>query len=169
MIELVTKLEEYKYRIVEFDLYDGDTFYCKCDVQCRVKVDIGFDRFIYLDVCEEEVFTVRLYGYDTPELRDKRPAYKAAGQLAKQKVVDWVKMAQVRGDCYFLSQYYEKGKYGRPMGDLIDCDGNRVSEYLVENRLAVPYHGQNKAEIQSQHETNVQYLIDQGLINANSG
>ena len=99
-------------------------------------------------------------------MRDKRPEYKAAGYLAKEKVVEWVKMAQVRGDCYFLSQKYEKGKYGRPMGDLIDSDGNKVSDFLVENFLAVEYHGQNKADIQIEHEKNIRELIDRGLIDA---
>ena len=50
------------------------------------------------------------------------------------------------------------------MGDLVDADGRRVSEYLVAKRLAVPYHGQNKADIQAQHEANVQYLLAEGLI-----
>ena len=162
--EVIAKPDEYRYRIIDFDLYDGDTFYCHCDMSMKVKVDTGFGRFVTLDMKHEEKFTVRLYGYDTPELRGGTDQSKAAGQLAKAKVVEWVKMAQVRGDCWFVSQYYQKGKYGRPMGDLFDCDGNKVSTYLVENRLAVPYHGQAKAKIQAQHDENLQYLIEQGLI-----
>ena len=164
MLEIIAKPEEYRYLIEDFSLYDGDTFYCQCSMTATVKVDIGFERYVTLHVKEDERFTVRLYGYDTPEIRERRPDFKAAGKLAKEKVVEWVKMAQVRGDCYFLSQGYEEGKYGRPMGDLVDCDDNRVSEFLVKERLAVHYHGQNKADIQEQHRVNVEYLKSCGKI-----
>ncbi|MYH70839.1 MAG: thermonuclease family protein [Gammaproteobacteria bacterium] len=162
--DILAKPEEYRYRVFDFRLYDGDTYTCGAEVQYRIQVDLGFERTAYLDFTQHETFTVRLYGFDTPELRDKRPAHKAAGYLAKQAVVDWVNQAHARGDVYFLSEQYEKGKYGRPMGDLVDADGRRVSEYLVAKRLAVPYHGQNKADIQAQHEANVQYLLAEGLI-----
>ena len=162
VISVRAKPEEYKFRIIDFKLYDGDTFYCHCVMEANIEFDVGFERFITTQLMNEEKFTVRLFGFDTPELRDKRPRHKAAGYLAKEKVVEWVKMAQVRGDCYFLSEGYKKGKYGRPLGDLIDSDGNRVSTYLVANHLAVPYHGQSKADIQAQHEQNIAALVAAG-------
>jgi len=162
--EILAKPDEYRYRITDFALYDGDTYTVRAEVEYVIRVDLGFGRTATLDFVQEETFKVRLYGFDTPELRDKRPLHKAAGYLAREMVAEWVRQARTRGACYFLSEGYEKGKYGRPMGDLVDANGQRLSAYLVERRLAVPYHGQNKADIQAEHEANVQYLMESGEI-----
>lgn len=59
-----------RFKILEFSNYDGDSF--------DLTLDLGFNLVIHRKC--------RLEGADTPELRDKRPDYKAAAYLARDKV-----------------------------------------------------------------------------------
>lgn len=137
--------QSYIYKVLEWDHYDADSF--------NLTLDLGFNLVSHLKV--------RIYGIDTTELRDRRPDFKAFAYLAKRKAHDWVEMAQVRGDVFFKSENYS-GKYGRPLGDLIDNEGNRLTDFLKDERLAVAYHGQNKDELEEAHRANIRHLIEKG-------
>ena len=126
------------YRIIEWSHYDADSF--------SVTIDLGFELVSHIKV--------RIAGIDTTELRERRMDFKTLAYLAKEKAQDWVEMAEVRGDVFFASLNYS-GKFGRPLGDLLDSDGNRLTDFLMRERLAVPYEGQAKAMVESMHEDNI--------------
>ena len=121
--------------------YDGDTVSCIFDV--------GFG-ISYKN-------SVRLASVDTPELRGGTPLTKAAARLAR----DTVKLLIEEGKEIIFHSTVWSGKYGRPVGEIF-VDGVSLSEYLIKNRLGVPYGG--GARSQEAHEENARYLLSQGLI-----
>ena len=138
---------DYTFKILEFSNYDGDSF--------DLTLDLGFDLIIHRKV--------RINGIDTPELRGGTEDSKAAGRLAKRLATEWVQLAIEKGGAYFESQCYT-GKFGRPLGDIINTDGYSLSNYLEYNRYAVPYEGQAKKDIQYMHDSNIKYLKETGEI-----
>ena len=100
--------------------YDGDTF--------KLEIDLGFAIKHYA--------AIRLDGVDTPELRGGTLLTKAAAKFARDEARDFVDVAD---ELIFHSKVW-KGKYGRPVGDLI-CDGMPLSQHLINMRLGVPYDG----------------------------
>ena len=68
------------------------------------------------------------------------------------------------GETYKL-RTIKKGKFGRYLGT-IKLKGKRgtINDLLIESLLAVPYHGQNKREIQAAQESNRKELVRQGLL-----
>ena len=137
----------YKFKILDFSNYDGDSF--------DVTLDLGFDLIYHSKV--------RIQGVDTPELRGGTDVSKAAGNLAKVLATDFVCEAMNVGKAFFVSETY-RGKFGRPLGDIVDSGGNSLREYLIANRLGVPYHGEAKSRIQDQHTANYEYLKREGKI-----
>ena len=133
---------DYQCKIVR--VVDGDTV--------DVDIDLGFDTWR----CGERI---RLYGVDTPECRTLDAEEKAAGFLAKEFVEDALHV----GGTYRL-QTKEKGKFGRSLGTIYLTDDTSINAALVTEHLAVPYTGQNKNEIQAQHQANFQILKDKWLI-----
>ena len=133
---------DYQCKIVR--VVDGDTV--------DVDIDLGFDTWR----CGERI---RLYGVDTPECRTLDAEEKAAGFLAKEFVEDALHV----GGTYRL-QTKEKGKFGRYLGTIYLTDDTSINAALVTEHLAVPYTGQNKNEIQAQHQANFQILKDKWRI-----
>ena len=121
--------------------YDGDTLRC-----C---FDLGFGMRYWN--------SIRLASVDTPELRGGTDLTKAAGRLARDRVRELVEVAN---EIVFHSTVWA-GKYGRPVGELY-IDGASLSQYLIDNRLGVPYDG--GARSQTAHELNAQYLLDNGKL-----
>ena len=134
----------YDYQCTIVRVVDGDTV--------DVDIDLGFDTWR----CGERL---RLYGIDTPECRTRDAEEKAAGFLAKEFVEDALHV----GGIYRL-QTKEKGKFGRYLGTIYLTDDTSINAALVTEHLAVPYTGQNKNEIQAQHQANFQILKDKWLI-----
>ena len=143
----------YVYEALDITNYDGDSF----RLTVRKKWDFGFKIY----VTQEHEIATRIKGVDTPELRDRRPDFKAAGYLARDQARFW--LSEMNGPIRFISMD-KPDKYGRALGDLIDQDGNKLSSFLLVNRYGVPYHGQNKAAVEEVHEKNIQYLIEKGEI-----
>ena len=142
----------YVYEAVELTNYDGDSF----RLTVRKRWDFGF----HIHVTQEYAIATRIKGVDTPELRDKRPDWKAAGYLARDRARSWVAGGAVR----FISMD-KPDKYGRALGDLEKLDGGeRLSDYLLANNLGVVYEGQNKALVEQAHEVNIAVLKAAGLI-----
>ena len=142
----------YVYEAVEITNYDGDSF----RLTVRKRWDFGFN----IHVTQEYKIATRIKGVDTPELRDKRPDWKAAGYLARDLARSWV-----AGDAVRFISMDKPDKYGRALGDLEKVEsGERLSDYLLANNLGVVYEGQNKALVEAAHEDNIAYLKASGGI-----
>ena len=133
---------EYNCKIVR--VIDGDSIV--------VDIDLGFGLWIHGE-------SIRLFGVDCPECRSRDPKEKAAGLAAK----DFVKGLLHDGGTYTLTTK-EKGKFGRYLGVIMLSDKTSVNAALVTEHLAVPYHGQNKQEIEDAHAANYKILQEKGLI-----
>ena len=133
---------DYQCKIVR--VIDGDSII--------LDIDLGFSHWIHGE-------SVRLYCVDCPECRSRDKEEKAAGFLAKEFVEDALHV----GGTYRL-QTKEKGKFGRYLGTIYLTDDTSINAALVTEHLAVPYTGQNKKEIQAQHEANYQILKDKWLL-----
>lgn len=145
----------YTYEFDGVSNYDGDSF--------RLRIwklwDFGFNNIIR----QSQEISARIKGIDTPELRDDRPQWKAAAKLAREKAKEWVDLC---GDKFVSLD--KPDKYGRALGDFVCESGmeahSYLSEYLIAERLAVRYEGQSKDAVADQHQANINYLIEKGLL-----
>ena len=138
----------YEYTIKLNKVIDGDTIIAD--------IDLGFDVWL------KDQY-IRLNGLDAPEIKSKDKLHRAAGLLAKTKLTEILSSAKglsLKSDKFEA----EDDKYGRVMGTIwIDQETN-VNAYLLNNKLAVPYSGQNKAEIMKAHGANIEFLINNNLL-----
>ena len=133
----------YEYKAKVTKIVDGDTI--KCDI------DLGFDLFLSNQ-------TIRLYGIDTPESRTRDKEEKYYGNISKQFLNDYCP----KGSYITLRTHLDKkGKFGRILGELIVNKVN-LNEQMIEENLAVEYHGQSKEDIQKEHQVNRVALNRQG-------
>lgn len=110
---------------------DGDTIDCA--------VSLGFDVSVRQ--------RIRLYGVDAPESRTRDLEQKKYGKASKRFVKDFL------NSDYILLKTREKGKYGRYLGDF--CVNDKwLCDEMVKAHHAVPYYGQNKADIAAAHIRN---------------
>ena len=162
----------YTYEVTGIkSMYDGDSINVEVirshTLGGRI-MDFGFGDVIHIPeytVTKDMVVAVRMHGFDTPELRDKRANFKAAAYLAKEKARDWMDGA-LEGGRLFMYTYKDKtGKFGRYLANFHNLkDDSTLKGYLIDNQLAVPYHGQNKAEIEALHLANIEVLKERGEI-----
>jgi len=135
----------YSYRVKSITkIIDGDTFDCI--------LDLGFD--VLLEA------RVRMLGIDTPESRTSDAEEKVYGLLSKE----WLKH-NMHGEKIIISTQVdnEKGKFGRILG-IVFVDGKNLNEAMIEEHMAVGYHGENKDDVQDQHMKNRQILKEKGLV-----
>ena len=126
----------YEYDIVIARVVDGDTV--------DIWIDLGFDVQIFE--------RVRMAGIDTPESRTRDDREKIYGKMATARVEE---LLPVGNSFRAVSKSYDaRGKYGRAMLDFYLPDGRMLCQALLDEHLAVAYHGQNKAEIRVEHEAN---------------
>ena len=134
-------MHEYKSKVTK--IVDGDTI--KCDI------DLGFDIVLSNQ-------TIRLYGIDTPESRTKDLEEKFYGNISKQFLNDYCP----KGSYITLRTHLDKkGKFGRILGELIVNKVN-LNEQMIEENLAVEYHGQSKDDIGKEHLINRALLVRRG-------
>jgi len=134
----------YSYRVKSIvKIIDGDTFDCI--------MDLGFD--VLLEA------RVRMYGIDTPESRTRDLEEKKFGLLAK----DW--LGNHLNDDIVISTELdnEKGKFGRVLGT-VWTEGININEKMIDEHMAVRYHGQAKSDIEDEHLNNRQLLKEQGKV-----
>ena len=134
----------YSYRVKSIvKIIDGDTFDCI--------MDLGFD--VLLEA------RVRMYGIDTPESRTRDLEEKKFGLLAK----DW--LGNHLNDDIIISTELdnEKGKFGRVLGT-VWAEGININEKMIDENMAVRYHGQAKSDIEDEHLNNRQLLKEQGKV-----
>ena len=144
----------YEYRATVIKVVDGDTV--------DVDIDLGFGI-----VLSDE--RVRIAGIDTPESRTRDKEEKKFGLAAKARV------KQLLGKtCVLKTQINKdgedmKGKFGRILGDFNVYDSatdrwRMLTEILVSEGHAVPYHGQNKEDVQKAHLANRVKLLEDGVV-----
>ena len=129
----------YEYNAVVEKIVDGDTV--------DMRIDLGFSVWV-MERC-------RLLGIDTPESRTRDMREKKFGKLATHRVKELLQ----KGSTYTIKTKFDsKGKFGRTMVDVNLPGGETICNLLVSERLAVPYHGENKDEIRKLHEKNWDWL-----------
>ena len=132
------------YRADITRVVDGDT--------CDVTLHLGFD-ILYKG-------RVRLTGIDTPESRTRDLEEKKFGLASKEYFKEWV----ARFDSV-LVESTEKGKFGRILGRIYNPDMSECyNDKSIEDHPAVPYNGENKDLVESQHMANREWLTEQGLV-----
>jgi micrococcal nuclease len=104
-------------------IYDGDTI--------RVTIHA------WPAVAGERI-PVRLYGIDTPEMRDKRPRVYKLARSAKQFSV-----TQLRNAKHIELRQIRRDKYFRLLAE-VWVDGRNLSDLLLKAGLAKPYFGGKK-------------------------
>ena len=138
----------YEYRARINRVVDGDTV--------DVDIELGFGV-----VLTDE--RVRIMGIDTPESRTSDKVEKLFGKAAKAK------LQELLGDVSILKTQIAKdgedmkGKFGRVLGDF-KCGDKTVTEIMIEEGHAVPYHGQAKEDILEQHLRNRVRLVTDGVV-----
>ena len=135
----------YEYSITIDRVVDGDTV--------DIWIDLGFDVRIFE--------RVRMAGIDTPESRTRDLREKKFGKIATARVMELLPVGET-----FLavsSSYDARGKFGRAMMDFELPEGKMLCQTLMDEHLAVPYHGQNKKDIRAEHEANYDILEAQGI------
>ena len=134
----------YEYRTKIRRIVDGDTV--------DVDIDLGFGMILSKQ-------RIRLYGIDTPESRTRDKEEKFYGELASRFLKDQCK----KGSCITLRTYLDKkGKFGRILGEII-VDGVNINQLMIEEHMAVEYHGQTKIDIHKEHLFNRQKLTRAGI------
>jgi len=140
----MTQPSPYSYRVKSIvKIIDGDTFDCI--------MDLGFD--VLLEA------RVRMAGIDTPESRTRDLEEKKFGLLAKEWLIE-----HLNDDIIISTQLdNEKGKFGRVLGT-VWAEGTNINEKMIEEHMAVRYHGQAKSDVEVEHMKNRQILTEQGKI-----
>jgi micrococcal nuclease len=133
------------------EVIDGDTV--------DVDIDLGFGIIL----TDERI---RIMNIDAPETRTSDPIEKIFGYAAKDR------LEQLLGKEAILITHDDKhgedmkGKFGRILGDF-RVGEKTVTEILVEEGHAVPYYGQNKADIEVAHLSNRNKLMQEGVVDPN--
>ena len=139
----------YTYNAKVIKITDGDSI--------RMDIDLGFG--VHLLGNSGRGMDIRLFGIDCPEVRTRCRAEKAHGLLAKACVQEHLQV----GETYQITTR-EQGKFGRYLAIICLSKRRTINDLLVKSLLAVPYHGQNKKEIQAAHEKNRVKLRQMGSL-----
>ena len=136
----------YEYKCTVDRVVDGDTI--------DVTLDLGFS-VLYKT-------RVRLFGIDTPESRTRDKDEKARGKMSAA----FLKMAVEGADTVVIRTKLRdsKGKFGRVLGNVV-VDGENINQSMIDANLAVAYYGQSKDEIEQEHLSNRQILIEKDCLN----
>ena len=140
----------YEYRAELIKVVDGDTV--------DVDIDLGFGVWLKNE-------RVRIMGIDTPESRTSDKVEKLFGLAAKNRVKKMLEKNIVLKTFAAKDGEDMKGKFGRILGDFyIESEGKLLTEVMIEEGHAVPYHGQSKDDIQVQHLANRERLVAKGVV-----
>ena len=139
---------EYKCKILK--VVDGDTV--------DIDIDLGFGMWMHKE-------RVRMMGIDTPESRTRDKVEKQFGLASKNRLQELLPVgsSQVLKTEIDRSGEDAKGKFGRILGDFL-IEEKRATEILIEEGHAVPYHGQSKDDVHTQHMANRERLLKEGKV-----
>ena len=138
---------EYDVRVIK--VVDGDTV--------DVDINLGFG----VELKDERV---RVMGIDTEESRTSDKVEDLFGETAKARVKELMKDGAKLITTEDKAGEDMKGKFGRILGDFRLPSGKTLTETLIEEHLAVPYHGQSKDDIRAQHLANRTVLLESGVV-----
>ena len=143
---------DYKCKVVK--IVDGDTV--------DVDIDLGFGVWMKKE-------RVRIMGIDTPESRTRDKVEKVFGLAAKQRLKELLGPNPVLRTQISKKGEDMKGKFGRILGDFDVYDAKKdawrpVTQIMIEEHHAVPYHGQSKEDIVFEHLRNRGILMEAGII-----
>jgi micrococcal nuclease len=139
---------EYKANLVK--VVDGDTV--------DVDIDLGFGVWM-----RDE--RVRIMGIDTPESRTSDKVEKLFGLAAKNRVKEMLESNVILKTFAAKDGEDMKGKFGRILGDFfIEAEGKLLTEVMIDEGHAVPYHGGSKDETQAAHMANRERLVAEGVV-----
>jgi len=138
---------EYDVKVV--NVVDGDTV--------DVDIYLGFG----VELKDERV---RIVGIDTEESRTSDEVEDLFGEKAKSRVKELMSEGAKLITTEDKHGEDMKGKFGRILGDFRLPSGKTLTETLIEEHLAVPYHGQSKDDILANHLSNRQILLETGVI-----
>jgi micrococcal nuclease len=127
-----------------------------------VDIDLGFNV-----VLRDE--RVRIAGIDTPESRTRDLEEKKFGLAAKYRVKELLGKTCTLKTQINKSGEDMKGKFGRILGDFNVYDAKTdswkmLTQVLISEGHAVPYHGQNKEDIKTAHLANRVKLLEEGIV-----
>ena len=108
-------------------VYDGDSITC----------DVTYPIIKNMRLVNTE--KIRIYGIDTPELRDKNLEIKALAY----EVRDYVRQALFEGRIIDLLLIDDNDKYGRLLAYVL-IDGNDFGAHLIIKGYAQEYYGGTK-------------------------
>lgn len=136
----------YAYRVKTIiKVVDGDTFDCI--------LDLGFN--VLLEA------RVRMAGIDTPESRTTDKTEKVFGLASKEYLKERITKAKTIVIKTEIAQELEK--FGRVLGHVF-ADGVNINQLMCQDGYAVAYWGQNKDDVQDEHQINRQRLLTEGKI-----
>lgn len=144
----------YDYRCKIVKIVDGDTV--------DVDIDLGFGVWMKKE-------RVRIMGIDTPESRTRDKVEKVFGLAAKQRLKELLGPNPVLRTQISKKGEDMKGKFGRILGDFDVYDAKKdawrpVTQIMIEEHHAVPYHGQSKEDIVFEHLRNRGILMEAGIV-----
>lgn len=139
----------YEYRCKVLKVVDGDTV--------DVDIELGFGVVL----ADERV---RIMGIDTPESRTSDKVEKIFGLAAKHRLEELLGETAILRTQISKDGEDMKGKFGRILGDFVAPDGRMITEIMIEEGHCVPYHGENKADVQVQHMANRNRLMHEGVV-----
>ena len=134
--------DEYAAEIVR--VLDGDT----------VEVEIE-----EIDIVGLKKQTIRIEGVDAPETRASDPFEKACGNWSKERVSDFL---ADQGPFVLITEFNDGG-FGRILGDLRSKDGLLLTDFLLDEGLAVEYQATTSRDFED-HRKNCETLVDLGYI-----
>ena len=134
----------YRYKVYVTRVVDGDTV--------DVDVDLGFSTILKKQ-------RARMMGIDTPESRTRDLEEKFYGKASKAH------LESILAEGNIELQSHGKGKFGRILGELfVGSSSYSVNQQMIDEYHAVPYLGQNKADVEQGHLWNRTVLNEQGVI-----
>jgi micrococcal nuclease len=140
----------YEYKANLIKVVDGDTV--------DVDIDLGFGVWLKNE-------RVRIMGIDTPESRTRDPVEKLFGLAAKDRVKELLQSNVILKTFAAKDGEDMKGKFGRILGDFyVSADKKLLTEVMIDEGHAVPYHGQSKDDIQAMHLSNRERLVNKGVV-----
>ena len=140
----------YEYKAYLIKVVDGDTV--------DVDIDLGFGVWL-----KDE--RVRIAGIDTPESRTSDKVEKLFGLAAKKRVQELLADKVVLKTFAAKDGEDMKGKFGRILGDFyVGNDKKLLTEVMIDEGHAVPYHGQSKDDVQAMHLSNRERLVNKGIV-----
>ncbi len=140
----------YEYKCIVVSHIDGDTI--------DVDLDLGFDVWLK-DV------RFRFSGIDTPEKFTDDPTERIFGVASSKRTAELLPVgttAIVKTGVNKTGKNV-KEKYNKWLGEFF-VNGKSVNKQLIEEGYAVPYFGQNKADLELSHLANRQKLLYEGKV-----